>query len=259
MAGPPDPRMADLAAQVDSLLEDQSAAYAVMLEWVPTHQRATRDADRKFQSASVYKIAVAYEVLNQVDRGQVGLDDQLSISDEDAVEVEPDGGLGPEDQVSVWDALEAMMGVSSNSAAHALMRLVGRSEVNASMHGLGLQATHIPADDDPEGSATTSAADMAHLLALLADDRLLTPGSREHLRTLLAKPEDLDPLIACLPAGTEVLSKTGNHERASNIAGVVATPNGALIISVFDEDVDPGDARATIEAITQLAWDAYAD
>jgi beta-lactamase class A len=139
------------------------------------------------------------------------------------------------------------------------MRLVGRTEINASLQALGLQATRVPDDDDTDGSAVTSASDMADLLDLLADDRLLTPESRESLRALLAIPKDLDPLLACLPDGTAVFSKPGNHERASNIAGLVSTPNGPLIISVFDEDVDPGDARATIETITQAAWDVYAE
>jgi beta-lactamase class A len=258
-AGPPDPRMPALAAQIDALLDERSEAYGVTVEWVPTHQRATRDAEREFESASVYKIAVAYEVLHQADRGQLGLDDQITITDDDAVEVEPDGGLAPDDQVSVRDALQAMMGVSSNSAAHALMRLVGRAEINASLQALGLQATRVPDVDDTDGSAVTTASDMADLLDLLADDRLLTPESRASLRALLAMPKDLDPLLACLPDGTEILSKPGNHERASNIAGLISTPNGPLIVSVFDEDVDPGDARATIEAITQAAWDVFAE
>jgi beta-lactamase class A len=251
--------MANLAGQINTLLDQRPGAYGVTVEWVPSHQRATHDGEREFESASVYKIAVAYEVLKQVDRGQIGLDDQVSITDDDAVEVEPDGGLAADDQVSVWDALQAMMGVSSNSAAHALMRLVGRTEINASLQALGLQATRVPDDDDTDGSAVTSASDMADLLDLLADDRLLTPESRESLRALLAIPKDLDPLLACLPDGTAVFSKPGNHERASNIAGLVSTPNGPLIISVFDEDVDPGDARATIETITQAAWDVYAE
>ena len=258
-AGPPDPRMPTLASQIDALLEERTGTYGVTVEWVPTQQRATHDAEREFESASVYKIAVAYEVLNQADHAQIGLDDQITIDDEDAVEVEPEGGLAPNDEVSVWDALQAMMGVSSNSAAHALMRLVGRVEINASLQALGLQATRVPDDDDTDGSAVTTASDMALLFDLLAEDRLLTPESRESLRALLAIPKDLDPLLACLPEGTEILSKPGNHERASNIAGLVATPNGPLIVSVFDEDVDPGDARATIEAISQAAWDLYAE
>jgi beta-lactamase class A len=254
----PDPRLASLAAQIDGLLQERSGAYGVTVEWVPTHQRATHDAEREFESASVYKIAVAYEVLEQVDNGQMSLEDRVTIADDDATEAEPDGGLAPDDEVSVREALQTMMGVSSNSAAHALMRLVGRAEINASLQALGLQATHVPGDDDPDGSAVTTASDMAYLLELLADDRLLSDESRQKLRSLLALPKDLDPLADGVPEGTQVLSKPGNQERASNIAGLIATPGGSLIVSVFDEDVDPGDARATIAAITRAAWNVYA-
>jgi beta-lactamase class A len=205
----------------------------------------------------VYKIAVAYEVLRQADRGALGLADPLMVEDEDVVEAEPAGGLAPDEEVSVWAALEAMMGVSSNSAAHALMRLVGRGQINASLTALGLHQTRVPLDATE--SAVTTAADMAQLFDLLATDRLLAANSRAALRTLLALPEEVDPLVACLPPGTQVLSKVGNGERASNVSGLVETPRGPLIISVFDDDVDPGEARATIEAIALAAWSIYSE
>lgn len=259
----PDPRLPALGTQVEEILDERGGTYGVTLEFVPTHQRTSHAGDQVFESASVYKIGVAYAVLHEVDQGHLSLSDQLMILDDDAVEPEPRGGLGVNDQVSIWEALQAMMGVSSNSAAHLLMRQVGHPELNLALDALGLHATRVPleADDagDTDAAAVTTSSDMAHLLELLADDRILSPESRANLRTLLGMRKYLDPLVAYVPDGTEVLSKNGNQERASNVAGLVATPEGPLIISIFDEDVDPGDARATIAAITQAAWDAYSE
>lgn len=49
-----------------------------------------------------------------------------------------------------------------------------------------------------------------------------------------------------LPETTAVLSKTGNLERASNLAGIVVSPSGPVVVAVLDEDVGPGDARLVI-------------
>jgi hypothetical protein len=63
---------------------------------------------------------------------------------------------------------------------------------------------------------------------------------------LLAYPEDYDGLADALPTNVPVLSKTGTLDDASNVAGLVLTPDGPVIISVFDEQADPGEARGFI-------------
>ena len=121
---------------------------------------------------------------------------------------------------------------------------------------LGLRETRLPLE--PDENSVTTAADMAHLLGLLAQEKILSDDSRRELRQLLALREPLDPLPAALPAGTTILSKTGNLERASNVAGLVVTPTGPIILAVFDEDVDPGDARSTIAQLAELVYEHFA-
>jgi beta-lactamase class A len=251
-----------------TLLEDREGSYGVVVEHVPTGERFEWNQDRTFPSASVYKLTVAYEVLRRAKARQVDLDEPLTIEPVDAVEAEPELGLAVGEQVTVRQALEAMMSVSSNAAAYALMRRIGRVELNRSLAELGLRDTGVPllrsdandsSADDGSGrlSAVTTPADMAHLLRLLARDRLLDGPSRHELRRLLAFREDLDPLANSLPDDARVLAKVGNLERASNVAGLVDTPRGAVIICVFDEDVDPGDARAVSGDIARAVYGLF--
>ena len=254
-----DARLQALRHAIAQALEEWDGEYGVLVEYVPTGQQVVHDADLAFEAASVYKLAVAYEVLRQVDAGQFSLDERLTVADEDTVEPEPQAGLGADDEVSVSEALEAMMGISSNSAAHALMRLVGREQLNRSMDQLGLHQTRVPPAAESDESAMTSPADMARLLDLLANGLVLSADSRQRLRELLALTEELDPLVACVPEGTQVLSKVGNQERSSSVAGLVETPRGPIIISVLDANVDPGDARAIIAAIAGAAFQVFTE
>ena len=77
------------------------------------------------------------------------------------------------------------------------------------------------------------------------------------MRRLLALCEEPDGLVEALPDGVEVLSKAGTLGDASNVAGLVATPGGPVIVSIFDEDVDPEEARAIIGRLARVAVAYY--
>ncbi len=232
---------------------DPSTDYGLVVEDVATGSRLALNQDRAFPSASVYKLALAWEVLREIDRGRIDLDQPLAIIDEDGVEVEPDGGWAPGDTPSVREALDTMVSVSSNAAAHALLRLVGRETFNQAMDQLGLTQTRVPEVDDGS-EATTSAEDVAHLLRLFAQRQGLSASAQSVLRAALGQAQRPDALRETLPDEVLILDKTGNLDNASNVGAVLSTPRGTVLLVVLDSGVDPGDARGVI---AQLGWAAY--
>ena len=256
-----------LAEVLAPLVDDYGERLGLVVESIESGARFERHAQRLFPSASVYKLAVAHEVLRQVDLQELSPDDRLTIEAADALEAEP-GDLAVGEVISVGRALEHMLGDSSNTAAYALMRMLGRPQLNAALADLGLPRTSVPvlASDaarpgpppiDPQVAVTTP-ADMAHLLRLVATEQTLTPDSRAELHRLLALEEPGEPLGGVLPSGIEVWAKTGNLPGTTNMAGLIGTPGGAVIISVFTESVDPTEARATIAAIGRAVYHLYA-
>jgi beta-lactamase class A len=238
----------------------------VVVENVATGERFVHNGGRVFPSGSVYKLAVAWEVLRRVDAGHLRLDDELTIESGDAFEAEPAGGVQLGERITVRQALDAMMSVSSNAAAYALLRQVGRSELNASLHALGLPRTTVPVLNDPvvpSGEALhpewamTTPEDMASLLRRLATDGILTPGSRAELRRLLALVEPIDPLRDGSPAGSDVLAKIGSLEDATNAAGLLSTPRGAVVVSIFTTEVPPGRAHELIVDVARTVHRIY--
>jgi beta-lactamase class A len=248
-----------LADALEEVLAEREGTYGMYVEHVGTGERFVRHHQRAFPSASVYKLAVAVEVLRRVDRRQLALDQSITIEREDAQEPEPEGGVGEGEYITLERALQAMLSVSSNAASHALMRTVGRDQLEEALKSLGLRHTRIqlgsqgppPRLEHTRASRVESSpADMAMLLRLLARGEALTAGSRELLEELLAIPEPLDPLVEAAPHGVTVLSKTGELEDVFNVAGLVRAPAGPLIIVVLNESADPAEAR---EAIAQVA------
>jgi beta-lactamase class A len=276
--GVPRPQLAapsPAGQRLDAAIAAQLGSYAaeigrddvgVVVENVASGERFVHNGGRVFPSGSVYKLAVAWEVLRRVDAGELRLDDELTIESGDALEAEPAGGVQLGERITVQHALDAMMSVSSNAAAYALLRQVGRSELNASLRRLGLQRTTVPLLNDPvvPGGqalhpewAMTTPDDMADLLRRLATDGVLTPRGRAELRRLLALVEPIDPLRDGSPAGSEVLAKIGSLEDATNAAGLLSTPRGPVVVSIFTTEVPPGRAHELIVDVARTVHRVY--
>jgi beta-lactamase class A len=253
-----------LSTSLEQLLDghDGDQNVGILVEDQATAERYSRESRRTFRSASVYKLPLAYEVLHRVDQQRLSLNDVIKVEPEDAAEGEPLGGLYMGDDVTIGRSLEAMISVSSNAAAHALMRTIGRSELNLAWEEMGWRDTHVPeteslpGDDPATHAAVTSAADMSDFLDRFLRGQLLSADSNQLLIQLLSKPAQLDPLSEALPQGTEHFEKTGNVDDASTIASVIYTPSGPLILVVLDEDMSPPHARALIGDIAATAYDA---
>jgi beta-lactamase class A len=189
------------------------------------------------------------------------LDAPLAIEDSDAAEAEPYGGFGPGDTPTIREAIDAMLSVSSNAAAHALLRVIGRRTFNASMAQLGLTSTRVPeeaTDGEYDGSeAVTSPNDVARVLRLVMGGDGLSPATHTALRSALTVGGFPDALRETLPDDVVILDKTGNLDQASNVGALLETPRSTVLFVVLDEGIDPGDARTVIAQLGRVAYDAF--
>jgi beta-lactamase class A len=255
---PPLP-LADLLA---GALPEPSTGYGLVVQDMRSGARLAQNEHQVFPSASLYKLALAWQVFQAADTGRLDLDAELAITDDDAQEVEPDGGVAPGETPSVREALAAMLSVSSNAAAHALLRVLGRHEFNLATAQLGLNSTRVPedepgTDDDPSNpsAAITSADDMARLLGLLATGQGLSPAAHTELVQLLATGAPPDALRETLPESVQIFDKTGNLADASNVGALLQSTRGLVVLVVVDQGVNPGDARGVIAQLGQAIYD----
>jgi len=241
----------ELDGALDGLLPVGSPAYGLVLEDLGSGARTAVNDGEPFPSASLYKLGVAWLALREVDAGKLSLDDPLPIEDDDTVEPEPRGGFKSGDSPSVREALEAMLSVSSNAAAHAFLRTLGRTSVNQEMERIGLTQTRV--SDDGETEAVTSAGDIARLLRLISTSPELSVTGKEVLARGMANIAPPDALRDSLPDSVGILDKTGNLPDSSNVAALLETSRGTVIVVVVDTGVNPGEARAVIAEMGQIA------
>lgn len=121
---------------------------SIYMKNLSTGDEITLGADSVYETFSVIKLAIAAELLHQVESGKFSLSDRVTTKASD--ERLPSGvlytlepGLNP----TIKDLLTLMIIISDNEATDLLGDKVGRASVTAYVHSLGLTNTSIEFSD----------------------------------------------------------------------------------------------------------------
>ena len=243
---------APLKTQIDQLIQTFPGGAAI---WVcdpglkdPIY---THDIDREIITASLYKLAVLLEAEHQVDLGKLSYSDTITIEQEDITE---DGSFeGPGTELTLDEALEAMITISDNGAAMHLWRMLGPANINAYLEKSGIAGFHVALDEDEDNYATARA--VGTYLTLLANKKLVSPAASDRMLKRLQRQEINDRIPAQLPEGTVVAHKTGNLAGVAHDAGILFTPHGPRVLVAMTWDADD---EAANDFIAHLASTVYA-
>jgi beta-lactamase class A len=231
-------------------------------------QALLRNADRVFPTASSIKIAILLELYRQDQEARAGakgkarLDDIYIFDPKDLVDDSRimAGLSAGVTRVTNRDLAQFMVAVSDNAAANILIDRVGRDNVNAMLHSLGLSKTKLrrkmmdiaAARRGDENVATPQ--EMVRLLqAIYKEKALSTQATAAIVKQLSILKQSYIPRL--LPDTVQVANKPGELEGVRTDSGVVFAPNRPFAISVmtaYDRD-----ERAAERAITDIALEAY--
>lgn len=208
-----------------------------------------------FQAASLYKLPVMYDVFKLRDQDLLLLNDEMTISSEDA---SMDLGSLPwpiGTRITVGTALDRMVTLSDNSGAYMLAKKVGSPRINDDMLSLGLELTHIRG-----GDLQTSAADMARLLELIAQGQAVSPETSAEMVHLMARQQVRDRIPALLPEEATVANKTGNWEGAAHDVGIVYGPRATFVMALLSDGItDLDELYAAMSTAARNVYDLVND
>ena len=251
-----------LTAQVQAIAAEHHGDVALFAENLKTHETVAISADTVVQTASVIKLAILYEALEQVRSGKAHFDDKITLTKTD--QVQGSGVLLFFDvplTLTLKDVLTMMIVMSDNSASNLAMDHLGIPNVDSRIAKLGLRDTYLykkiftpapagvvmPADQKKFGLGKTTAREMAALMTKIVRCELAEPGSP-------AKPDDAalcDVALKMLhvqfyrsaipryldgtpgATGDSIANKTGSLNAVRNDVAAVSTKNGMIILSAF--------------------------
>lgn len=202
-----------LNALLTNYAKDNKGTFGVSLaELSGERRRAEYNGDRRFVTASTYKLFVAYSTLKRVEAGQYSWSDQVV------------GGR----PLSV--CFDDMIARSDNPCAETLMERVGFRPLTDEAKDLGLKNTTFLEGDRP----LTSANDLTTFLATLQSGQMLKADSRQRLIGAMER----NIFRQGIPAGSsgKVAGKVGFLDNLLHDAAIVKDSKGTYILTVLTED-----------------------
>ncbi|HEY4046005.1 MAG TPA: serine hydrolase [Acidobacteriaceae bacterium] len=250
-----------LETRIQAIASQHRGSVALFAQNLKTGQTVALKPDEPVQTASVIKLVILYEAIEQVRSGKAHLEDQLTLHNADQV---PGSGvllfLDTPATLTLKDALTMMIIMSDNTATNLVIDHLGLASINARAQKLGLNNTFLykkvfqsaegqmPADQKRFGLGKTTPREMAEVMRKIVTCDLGEPGAP-------ARPDDqrlcgvmLHMLrnqfyrggipryvegVDATEASSAIANKTGALDAVRNDVAAVSSKNGVLILSIF--------------------------
>jgi beta-lactamase class A len=211
-----------LRRTLDSLAAAHRGVVGYAVHNLDTGERLGLRADEKFPTASLIKVAVLVALYDLAERGQISLDDRLSVAKIDKV---PGSGtlqfMHDGLELTVRDAAWLMSITSDNTATNLILDKIGIRRVWEKMDSLELPQTRIhakvflarytsvaPDSSAKYGLGVTTPNEMTRLFALLADGRAVSARADSAMLDILGHNQDYQ-LMQRYVSGVRAPRKTG--------------------------------------------------
>ena len=285
-------KVSPLQTEVEQIAAEHRGQVSVFAKDLKTGQTIALKADEPVQTASVIKLAILYEAMEQIRAGKAHWDDKVVLTKDN--QTSGSGVLGffdPPTTLTLKDVLSMMIIVSDNTATNVAIDKIGLDAVNAEMGHLGLKNTWLykkigkpaagpmPADQKKFGLGKTTAQEMAILMERIVTcqlgdtaapptdaDRAICGITLHMLRSQFYRdgvPRYLEPVDSS-EEGSAIANKTGALDAVRNDVDAIATKDGLLILSTFTWDnkdqswTDDNEAYLTTAKIAKMIVNSWA-
>lgn len=250
-----------LQTQLNSIAAKHHGKVALFAENFKTSDTAVIDPDQPVPTASVIKLTILLEAIDQVRNGRASLDEKIVLNKDN--QVEGSGMLGLMDApltLTLKDVLTLMIVVSDNTATNLMIDRFGLDKINEHTRELGLKDTYlykkvfktpvppVPADQPKFGLGKTTPREMATVIEKIglcqlgtmahpsvASDTALCDVMLTMLRDQFYRdgiPRYIEGLDSS-ESGSAIANKTGAVDAVRSDVGLIASKNGLIVISAF--------------------------
>ena len=249
--GRADASTAELVQQLDQISASFPGGVGL---WIADPNAAkplyARNPDEPIITASLYKLGVLAEAERRVESGELHYNDVIVIQPEDITEDGSFEAVGTE--MTLDEALEAMITISDNGTAQALWHLLGGANIDTTLTSWGMPDFHVAFDESEDNVATPRA--IGQFFTLLAKKQLISAAASDRMLTRLERQQINDRLPAGLPDNVVIAHKTGNLVGLTHDAGIIYTPSGPRVVVAMTWDAFDEEANAFIANVGALVY-----
>ena len=249
-----------LTAELEAIAAAHHGNIALFAENLQTYQTVALSPDTPVQTASVIKLAILYEALQQIRDNKVHFNDPITLTKTD--QVLGSGILHFFDAplpLTFKDVLTMMIIMSDNAATNLAIDHLGLESINARINSLGLKDTYLykkiftpatapmPADQKRFGLGKTTPREISLVMDKLVScdlgspsrpgDAILCAVALKMLQNQFYR-SSIPRYLERLPGAAEgsIANKTGALDTVRNDVAAISTKNGLVILSVFTWD-----------------------
>ena len=244
-----------LQSKIEALAAQHHGKLTLYASNLKTGATVAVDAERAVPTASVIKLPILVEAMEQVKAGKHKLSENITLQKDDIVQ--GSGILQFFDTplvITLKDALTFMIVESDNTATNLVIDQIGIKNVNDHIASMGLKDTYLykkvfkppvgpmPAEQKKFGLGKTSAIEMAKVMEsivrcdlkdqVLCDDMLYMLRNQQYRNLVPHYIETSDTSEGL----SLIANKTGSLDEVRNDVAVVYSKNGPIVISAFTYD-----------------------
>ena len=239
----PDPRLQrELAAAVQGF----HGSVGLYVHHLGTGATAAIAADDTFPTASMVKVPIMVGVFDAISRGRFAFTDTAPEPRARAKYPEDDisAGLSDTARITVSRLVTLSLTYSDNSASLWLQQLAGGgAAINGWLEGQGFAVTRVnartdgrEADYDRWGWGQTTPREMAWLVTLIRQGRVVSPAASEEMYRTMTRSFWTGEALSRLPPTVQAASKQGAVDRSRSEVVLVNAPSGDYVFCVITKN-----------------------
>ncbi len=221
------------------------------------------NGDAVHTSASMIKLLIMADLLQQVRDGAVSFDTPVTMDAEDIVGGSGDiQGMAPGTVFTIDELATYMIAASDNTATNMLIDILGMDSINAEAQALGLTGTSLErkmmdTEAQAEGRENRiSSNDAAKILQLVATGQLIDQEMSDvALGYLESQTIDAGLAAGVSDPGVVVAHKTGELDGVENDGGIVFASSPYVLV-VLTEGIPNGTGNSLIQTVSELVFSA---
>lgn len=205
---------------LQALIRDWEAAnygdYGIIVrELSGQHRYAEHQPDKRFVTASTYKMFLAYTVFQKIDQGIITSGQRTDMG------------------WTVDQCIREMIVNSTNPCAISLQNLVGWEETDRMLRDAGFTATFL--NNQTSGDKYSTVRDETNFMLRTYSHSLMSPEHSEYLMSLFKRQIWRAGIPSGVPRGTVVANKVGLYNNWVHDVAIVFGPKSTYILGIMSK------------------------
>lgn len=249
-----------LEDELEEIVGEYEGVYGVSVLEPDSGTRVSLQGDEEFVAASIGKLPPFAALYVAAARGEVDLEEEISIRDDDVQSYGSGSlhGFPAGYSLSLRDVAYRLVNHSDNTAWAMLDRRLGKAEIGAELESMGIENSSYYGH--ASGYYTTS-DDVLLLLERISDPRFTDEELSAEMLEAMTETSVEDRIPERLPEDVRVAHKTGSYEGNFGDAGVVFYEDSQgearrYYLAVLSEGTGEYEARDVIQKVSLAVYEA---